>query len=97
QVQRYAEMLNGSQWAIFADTPLAAGLVTLFQEIGARTPLVGLRDTHGVLGGREAFLAAVEANGGSTKDIEVLQEPSLRSVRDRTVALIDRGLTGVVG
>lgn len=97
QVQRYAELLNKAQVAVFADTPLAAGLVTLFQEIGVRVPLVGLRDTNGVLGGRAAFLATLAANGGDPTGVEVLQEPSLRAVRERTVALIDQGLSAVIG
>lgn len=97
QVLRFAEVLNDTTWAVFADTPTAAGLVTIFQELGVRVPLVGLRDTHGVLGGAEAFRRALRANGGTDAGVEVLQEPSLRAVRQRTLALLEQGLTGIVG
>lgn len=83
--------------AVFAETPLAAGLVTVLHEIGVRVPLVGLRDTGGVLGGREAFLETLRRNGVPTDGIDVLVEPSLRLVRERILTGLQTGLGGVMG
>jgi len=62
--------------AIFADTPLAVGLVTLMLEMGLKPRLVGLRDWS--LGGREAFEEAMERLGVELPpDMEIIERPSL--------------------
>lgn len=98
QLQRVSEQLRHQSFAVFAETPLAAGLVALLHELGVRTPLVGLRDTSASLGGREAFDAALVRLGVNPQGITVLAEPSMRTVRDRCLAALDRGeITGVIG
>ena len=62
--------------AIFADTPLAVGLVTLMLEMGLQPRLVGLRDWS--LGGREAFVEAIERLGFEVPaEMEIIGRPSL--------------------
>jgi len=72
--------LRGLRVAVFADTPLAVGLVTILRELGVELAMVGLRDD--VLGGPEAFQASVEKNGVRLNDdCEVVRRPSLRRIR----------------
>lgn len=84
--------------ALFAETPLAAGLVTVLHELGIQVPLVGLRDNGGCLGGRAEFLAILARNGITPGDeMEILEAPSLRRTRERGIELIRRGLGGIMG
>lgn len=84
--------------AVFAETPLAAGLVTVLHELGIRVPLVGLRDNHGSLGGRAEFLATLARNGVTQiEEMEILEAPSLRRIRERGVELMRQGLGGIMG
>lgn len=64
---------------IFADTPMAAGLVTILTELGVPVRYVGLRDD--VLGGKSGFFEAVTANGVDPAGIEIAERPSLRRIQ----------------
>lgn len=99
EVDRMGERLRTLSFAVFAETPLAAGLVTLLRELGVRVPIVGLRDTDGCLGGKEAFYQTLERNGlHDHGDMEVLQEPSLRRILERVRDTIDGGTSlGIIG
>ena len=84
--------------ALFADTPLAAGLTTVLHELGIQVRLVGLRDQAGCLGGRAEFLRVLQANGvHGAESIEVLEAPSLRLVRQRGVDLLRSGVAAILG
>jgi nitrogenase molybdenum-iron protein alpha/beta subunit len=97
-LQRFTESLRKVSVAVFADTPHAAGLVTLLLELGMDVPLVGLRDHAGCLGGRTAFLETLAKNGHPELDrMEVLQDPSLRRMQARVSDLCGDGLNGVIG
>ena len=97
-VQRFTENLQRISVAVFADTPLAAGLVTILAELGVQVPLVGLRDQGGCLGGKVAFLETLARNGiTDVGGMEILQDPSLRLSHQRTLDQIGRGLSGIIG
>jgi nitrogenase molybdenum-iron protein alpha/beta subunit len=98
QYHRLAEVLHRTSWAVFADTPLAAGLVTMLIELGARVPLVGLRDPHVGLGGRASFDRTLAANGITLPpDTEILENPSLRVTKQRSLAYVARDAMGIIG
>jgi nitrogenase molybdenum-iron protein alpha/beta subunit len=85
------ENFKDARLAVFADTPLAAGLAALARELGLEPALVGLRDAS--LGGRRAFAAA-----GSCPGSEVLESPSLQAVRDGVGRAVRRSpLLAVIG
>ena len=83
--------------AVIADTPLAAGYVTMMTELGFRPLFVGLRDAS--LGQREAFEATLEKNGISLPEgAVVVERPSLRVLREELVNRMERGeIKGVIG
>lgn len=89
--------LEGLRLAVIADPPLAAGWVALLGELGVDVPVVGLRGR--TLGGREALDAALAQIGASLPaQTEVLEDPSLVTLRDTVGPRLDRGLLdGVVG
>ena len=60
---------------VFADTPYAAGLVTILSEMGLNIAFVGLRDTS--LGGADEFHAILARNGVALENTEVVETPSL--------------------
>ncbi|MCB9681029.1 MAG: hypothetical protein H6733_06110 [Alphaproteobacteria bacterium] len=95
----YRERLRKASLCVFADTPLAAGIVTIFKELGVAVPLVGLRDQDGSLGGKRAFLDTLRANGvGEIDEIEVLEDPSLRLGTTRIREMFQAGqIMGMVG
>jgi nitrogenase molybdenum-iron protein alpha/beta subunit len=99
QLDKLRDHFRHVEVAVFAETPLAAGLVSLLDEMGIRVPLVGLRDQNRCLGGRTAFLQTLERNGVPDLDrIEVLEAPSLRLVRERCRERMAQGrLRGIVG
>lgn len=83
--------------AVFADTPLAAGLATLLVEAGLPPALVGLSDRS--LGGREGFLETVGRIGVRLpEEVEILESPSLQAVRAGLSRLRTQGrLAAVLG
>jgi nitrogenase molybdenum-iron protein alpha/beta subunit len=99
ELDRVEGRLRSMSFVVYAETPLAAGLVTLLYELGVRTPLVGLRETKGCLGGREAFFETLRKNGiGEIEGMTVLEEPSLRKTSQICVeALNRREISGVIG
>jgi len=99
ELRKVSAHLRGVKLAVFAETPLAAGLVALFDEMGVEVPVVGLRDANGCLGGRLEFLEILARNGFEGADkVEVLEEPSLRWIRETMVDMLtSRRITGVVG
>ncbi len=99
EIARFEGPLRTITVAVFAETPVAAGLVTLMREIGVRVPLVGLRETKGCLGGKEAFLRTLERNGiPDGESIQILEEPSLRKVMTTVLESSRRGeIQGIIG
>jgi nitrogenase molybdenum-iron protein alpha/beta subunit len=97
-VQRLTEPLRSYAVAVFADTPLAAGLVIMLRELGVDVPLVGLRDQGGSLGGEAAFRAALARAGISDlPGTVVMEDPSLRRSRDALLPLLEELPLGVIG
>lgn len=85
-----SQRVGNARMAIFADTPLAAGLVSLTSELGMNPALVGLRDRD--LGGRAAFDEALGRTGvRPPEDLEVCEKPSLDLTRRKVHALRDSG------
>ncbi len=98
QLQRVSEHLRPMSFAVFAETPLAAGLVSLLHDLGVRTPIVGLRDTQLALGGKQAFLDVLARDGVPSDGIQILEEPSMRRVRVACLEALQRGeITGIIG
>lgn len=90
----FTERLRDVSVAVFADTPLAAGVVTILLELGVRVRAVGLRDTKASLGGRAEFLATLARNGLELEpSCELLDEPSFARVGE---LLRDLHLTGEI-
>ncbi len=74
--------LMGSRSAVFADTPLAAGLTDLLVGLNLPPALVGLRDRS--LGGERAFRQALDRAGTELpRDVMILEDPSIWSARER--------------
>jgi nitrogenase molybdenum-iron protein alpha/beta subunit len=94
---KLADRMGCVRVAIFAETPLAAGLCSLLTEIGFTPVLVGLRDSS--LGGVPAFEAVLRKNGVTlADDVEILQQPSMRLVREHLLRLLmDRKIHGLIG
>lgn len=70
--------LQGRRSAVFADTPLAAGLVDLLTQLDLPPALVGLRDRS--LGGAPALREALaRADVALRPDTVVLEDPSVRT------------------
>ncbi|MFA6319084.1 MAG: nitrogenase component 1 [Elusimicrobiota bacterium] len=87
--------LKGRRSAVFADTPLAAGLAGFAAEVGLPPVLVGLRDES--LGGKEAFLRLLRQSGTEPpKDLEVLCNPPLADARRSIAALCRDGSLGLL-
>jgi nitrogenase molybdenum-iron protein alpha/beta subunit len=87
RLAKVADRLGGARMAVFADTPLAAGLCSLLIEIGVEPALVGLRSAS--LGGRDELLAAIERDGlRRPVDCEILEHPTLRRARARLFAVL---------
>jgi nitrogenase molybdenum-iron protein alpha/beta subunit len=99
QVSKMADHFRHVGAAIFADVPLAAGLYTIFHELGIHVRAVGLRDPFQSLGGKITFLETLERNGiTETDDTDIIINPSLRAVRERTMELArSRDLQVVIG
>jgi nitrogenase molybdenum-iron protein alpha/beta subunit len=97
QLAKVSERFRGLRVAVFAETPLAAGLCGLLMEMGMLPVWVGLRDES--LGGRQALEATLAADGFSLpEDAQVSQRPSLRCVRKRILELAgERKLHGIFG
>ncbi len=86
ELAKVSDRFRGLPVALFAETPLAAGLCCLLLEMGLRPRLVGLRDA--TLGGRPAFEATVERAGLEVPaGLEILEHPSLLQVS----AKLERG------
>ncbi|MCB9680465.1 MAG: hypothetical protein H6733_03265 [Alphaproteobacteria bacterium] len=83
--------------AVIAEAPLAAGLCAMLLELGLDPVLVGVRGTS--LGGADAVRDVLAADGlALPDDAEVIEDPSLASLRDRFAALLQAGrLDGVFG
>lgn len=98
ELNKVADHFRNVRLAVFADAPLAAGLVSLFHEMGIATPIVGLRDQHNALGGRTAFFETLERNGITDYSrMEVVQSPSLRWTRATCLDGMNQGrLSGIV-
>lgn len=89
ELAKVANRWRGMQVVIFADTPLAAGLCGLVMEMGLRPAVVGLRD--GSLGGREAFMQALQRGGHRAPgELRVVEHPSVLEVRD-TLRSLEQG------
>jgi nitrogenase molybdenum-iron protein alpha/beta subunit len=98
KIHVFRELLQRISLAVFADTPLAAGLVTLLTELGVHVPLVGLRDQDGCLGGKVAFFETLLRNGVTDHShLEVLVTPSLRTVQREVLRRAGEGLAGAIG
>ena len=99
QLRNVGDRFRNLEVAVFADTPLAAGLVSILHEMGISTPLVGLRDHKGCLGGKVAFWSTVENNGiRDLGDCEVRVSPSLHWVRKACQDRMRSGrLHGIIG
>jgi nitrogenase molybdenum-iron protein alpha/beta subunit len=91
------DRLRGYRVAVFADLPLAVGVVSLLDELGLSVEVVGLRGR--TLGGEAAFREALARVGATLPEgCEVLEDPSLHRVRDVTERLWRaRRLDGVLG
>lgn len=93
ELAKASDRFRGLPVALFAETPLAAGLCCLLLEMGLRPELVGLRDAS--LGGRPAFERAVQRAGLELPaGLEVLEHPSLLQIGRR---LEDRWRAGGPG
>ncbi len=99
QLEKVSSHLRNCNIAVFADPVLAAGMVSLLHEMGVPVPLVGLRDSHGALGGKVTFLEILARNGISdVSQMEIVNEPSLRYVKQSCLKLMREGrLRGVIG
>lgn len=87
--------LAGQRVAVFADLPLLAGICGVLDDLGMRPTLLGIRG-H-TLGG-EAELRALLDKDGIAVDAEVLENPSIRAVRDSVRdRLEDDALDGIIG
>jgi len=72
-----ADRLRGLRVAIFADLPLCAGLISLLDEFGITTVLVGIRGTS--LGGAPALHETLGRYGCDTaENLEIIEHPSIR-------------------
>lgn len=81
---------------VFADTPQAAGIVTILRELGVPVQYVGLRDT--VLGGRSALLETLSKNRIDPGDAEIVERPSLYQIQQEIVpAVLSRRGALVIG
>lgn len=82
--------LGGGRLALFAETPLAAGLAAWACELGLKPALAGLRGTS--LGARAEFSAALARAGvRAPEDLAVLEAPSLEAAARAVAALRDAG------
>ncbi len=89
--------LQGRRVAIFADLPLAVGMVALLEELGLVVEAVGIRGHS--LGGRAALEAGLTAIGAALPvGCLVIENPSLAKVREVVSTLAQAGrLDGVLG
>ena len=77
QLEIVSQRMRGMSLAIFADSPLAAGLYTICQELGLRVSHVGIRESY--LGGKTAFIDVLERWGVPlSEETVVVENPSLR-------------------
>lgn len=92
QLDKFSDHVHALEVAVFAEAPWAAGLVTLLTEMGARVPIVGLRDKQGCLGGKTGFFETLDKNGVTgIADMQVMEEPSLRMMKQ---VCLDRMASG---
>lgn len=81
RIAHAARRLSGTRVAVFADTPLAAGLVAWLTELGCEVPQVFLID--GPEASEKAFRSAAERMGASfARPVDVFVGPS----RDKALA-----------
>ena len=96
QLDLIKDHFRNVQFAVFAETPMAIGLVSLLTEAGISVVYVGLRDQW--LGSRKVFSAGLKRSGVSLDDsVPVVEQPTLRRIRADCLPLIGSGLKGVVG
>jgi len=85
-----ATVLRGARVALFAETPLAAGLAGLLLELDMELVLIGIRDE--ALGGQEELLATLARNDQSlSASTEIWQCPSLLQLRQSFAPRISTG------
>jgi nitrogenase molybdenum-iron protein alpha/beta subunit len=97
QLDKLRDHFRNLDVAVFADPPLAAGLVSMLADMGVRVRVVGLRDSHGALGGTAQFLEILARNGiEDVSDMEILPEPSLRRMRDVVMQHVRQGMRGIL-
>lgn len=90
QVDTMLDRWRSQSVVVVAEPPLAAGLCGLLLELGFHVELVGLRGS--TLGGAQAFHAAMARDGHALDETcEVLDDPSLATLRDRFAALSEAG------
>lgn len=96
-VQQLRSRWQGRRVAVFAEAPLAAGLCGVLIELGLRPVLVGTRGTS--LGGPDAVTETLRRwDHPLPDDITLLENPSLRLIRDQVTDLLRAGkLDGVLG
>ncbi len=79
------ERLAGSRAAVLADTPTAAGLVGLLDDLGVSAVLVGLLDR--TLGGGQALVAALSRAGVTLPaGCRVIENPCARDIDEALAA-----------
>lgn len=97
QLNKFRDHVKGGAIAVVAETPLAAGIVTVLHELGMRAAFVGLRDPGDSLGGLAAFQKTLHKLGVPVPD-DVVANPSLREIRRRWIeALRQERFEGFVG
>ncbi len=87
--------LRSLRVALFAETPVAAGLATLLTELGVEVRLIGVRDTS--LGGEKEMRRALDDNGVTLDPRTVVWErPSIRRVRRELLPALLAGAFDIV-
>ncbi|HBL18472.1 MAG TPA: hypothetical protein DD417_17380 [Elusimicrobia bacterium] len=87
--------LPGKRSAVFAATPLAAGLAAFLDECGLPPLLVGLNDSS--LGGKRAFREAYRRTGRTLPaGLRLLEDPPLRGLQAALAAACRGGEIGVL-
>lgn len=96
QIDVMVDRWRGRRVAVIAETPLAAGLCSLLLDLGLDPVLVGLRGS--TLGGADELHAALARDGHALPAADVLEDPSLATLRERFEQLLaGGGLDGVFG
>ncbi len=97
QVETMLDRWRSLPVAVFAETPLASGLLGMLLELGLKPVLVGLRGA--TLGGPDVLTETLARDGHVLdSDCTVLEDPSLQSIRAHLDRLLAEGqLAGVFG